>query len=336
MVDNRELRQPLTTDVSNEEPKEKGRGGSLLVVYFAVFVDMLGFGLIMPQLPLIAEDLFHATDFDVGVFTASYSIAQMFGSLICGILSDKIGRRPVLTFCLLGTAVTLVGMGLLARFSDNLLAFVMLRAADGAMSATIGISQAYIADITLSKERAKYMGLVGAASGLGLVAGPALGGLLSEIKSPKGMPPQPGFSFTCYVGAVISLVNFLLALILLKEPQRQRKDEQPTGADTHGRQRPAWATAFKDPNVILVFIAFMLAQLGFTVLARPITAEKDTLVKTHIMCTSICSPETSQAITYTLGRRFRLLSYCSARSHRRTKVRQYLVFKYCIIVLNIL
>lgn len=256
---NKELQDPLIGSEEGSRKKEKKRSNrcSFFVVYFAIFVDMLGFGLVVPSLPDIAKDTFKATGIEFGLITASYSIAQMFGSVICGILSDRIGRRPVLIFCLMGSALSLAGMGFLVGSGNtNKWLFLAVRAADGAMSATVGIAQTYIADMTKPRERAKFMGLVGAASGLGVVAGPVLGGLLSDWKD---------FSFTCYVGAAISAANFLLALVLLKEPAKivRRHSVVKEISDKPGQLSRVCQMLNKDKNIYLVFAAFMLAQFGY-------------------------------------------------------------------------
>lgn len=250
-----------------ERTEGRSLGCSMFVVYFAVFVDMLGFGLIMPSLPKIAVKTFGSSEFMIGVITAAFSIAQMIGSVVCGILSDKWGRRPILTFCLLGSAISLVSLALLTTYEPDLTLFILLRALGGAMSATVGIAQAYIADCSKPSERAKYMGMVGAASGFGVVAGPVLGPFLANLYASiygSGADGRnlDGFIFICYCGAGISLVNFIMAVIFLREAPKtlKRKSEVALKGGTPN----AFAVMRRDLNIVLVFLGFMLAQFGFT------------------------------------------------------------------------
>jgi len=118
-------------------------------------------------------------------------------------------------------------------FVESLPMLIFVRGLDGAMSATIGTAQAVIADLTVPSERAKFMGFVGSASGLGVIAGPALGGVLTTWQS---------FRFTCIFGACISMVNFILAIIYLKEsnPPEKRRAKQQKGSllDASGAELP--------------------------------------------------------------------------------------------------
>lgn len=274
LIDYTQQNNRRTSDAS---PPPQGRGMSFAVVYFSIFVDMLGFSLIFPSLPKIAVDM-GANGFMVGVINASYSTAQMFGSAICGILSDSCGRRPLICFCLLGSAISLTAMG----FVTDLKWLVAVRALDGSMSATIGVAQAYIADRTKPRERAKFMGLVGAASGAGVVLGPSIGGFLQN---------QWSFKITCFVGAGISLCNFIFAVIFLKEtkvPSHGRRQSSVFGSSIQshkksrnrsiitadnptGAKRPKYSgiqallvVYRRNGNIVYVFLSFFLAQFGWT------------------------------------------------------------------------
>lgn len=148
----------------------------LVVIFTTVFIDLLGFGIVIPVLPYYAESTrFHATPRTVGFLFASYSIMQLFFAPVLGRLSDKYGRRPILLISILGTGLGFLILG----FATTIWMLFAGRILDGISGGNISTAQAYIADITPVEERAKGMGLVGAAFGLGFVFGPAIGGILS-------------------------------------------------------------------------------------------------------------------------------------------------------------
>ncbi|MBA3768322.1 MAG: MFS transporter, partial [Acidobacteria bacterium] len=149
----------------------------LLVIFITVFIDLIGFGIVIPVLPFYVEGTrFNATPRAVGLLFASYSIMQLIFTPILGRLSDKYGRRPVLFLSLLGTGVGFLILG----FATTLWMLFAGRIIDGITGGNISTAQAYIADVTTPENRAKGMGLVGAAFGLGFIFGPAIGGILSR------------------------------------------------------------------------------------------------------------------------------------------------------------
>src|SRR6266567_6071656 len=149
----------------------------LLVIFITVFIDLVGFGIVIPVLPFYAEGTnFGATPREVGLLFASYSIMQLIFSPILGRMSDRYGRRPVLFFSLLGTSLGFFILG----FATTLWMLFAGRIIDGISGGNISTAQAYIADVTTKENRAKGMGLIGAAFGLGFVFGPAIGGILSR------------------------------------------------------------------------------------------------------------------------------------------------------------
>src|SRR5213076_2680695 len=150
----------------------------LLVIFITVFIDLVGFGIVIPVLPLYAEGTtFGATPSQVGLLFASYSIMQLVFAPVLGRLSDKYGRRPVLLVSLLGTALGFLILG----YATTLWMLFLGRIIDGISGGNISTAQAYIADVTTEEDRAKGMGLIGAAFGLGFVLGPPLSGFLSAI-----------------------------------------------------------------------------------------------------------------------------------------------------------
>jgi DHA1 family tetracycline resistance protein-like MFS transporter len=200
----------------------------LLTIFLIVFVDLLGFGLILPLLPFYADE-YGATPVVVGLLTASYAAAQLIGAPILGRLSDRFGRRPVLLtsifgtflgFLLLGLAEPL-GVGIVDLLPQNLLGedpigvrngliitiLFISRILDGLTGGNISVAQAYITDITDESNRAQGLGLVGAAFGLGFIFGPAIGGALSEF----------GFAVPAYVAAALAGINIAAVAVFLPE-----------------------------------------------------------------------------------------------------------------------
>jgi DHA1 family tetracycline resistance protein-like MFS transporter len=210
----------------------------LLPIFLVVFVDLLGFGLILPLLPYYAE-AFGATPFVTGLLVSSYAAAQLIGAPALGRLSDRYGRKPMLLVSLFGS---FAGFLLLAaaepagRWMAGILPFgagtVTLgvifssRILDGITGGNISIAQAYISDITDEKNRAKGLGLIGAAFGLGFIFGPATGGALSRW----------GYGVPAAVAAGLSLFNLLLISLRLPEsltPERRAfLARQPQGGFT--------------------------------------------------------------------------------------------------------
>jgi MFS family permease len=150
------------------------RRSPLLFLFVTVFVDMIGYGIVVPLLPFYAGPYASGAVL-VGLLGSLYAAMQFVGGPFLGGLSDRHGRRPVLLFCLLGTSLAYLLLGLAQTLASLVLAVVLAGAAGG----TLATAQAYIADSTTREERARGLGMIGAAFGLGLMAGPALGGLLS-------------------------------------------------------------------------------------------------------------------------------------------------------------
>ena len=204
------------------------KNSRLLTIFVIVFVDLLGFGLILPLLPYYAET-YGATAVVVGLLVASYAAAQLVGAPLLGRLSDRIGRRPVLLLSVTGTLVGFLLLGfadplgrllsdLVAPQSANLMIIGVLflsRILDGLTGGNITVAQAYIADVTDEQNRAKGLGLIGAAFGLGFIIGPATGGTLS----------QWGYSLPAFVAASVSAMNLILIFFLLPESLTSERRE---------------------------------------------------------------------------------------------------------------
>jgi DHA1 family tetracycline resistance protein-like MFS transporter len=184
---------------------------ALAILFVIVFIDLLGFGMVIPVMPLYAERL-GATDASVGWLSTVYSLMQIVFSPIWGRLSDRIGRRPVLLVSIAMTAAAFAMYGA----SSTFLGLLASRAFAGAATANIAIARAFVADVTPPEGRAKGMGIIGAAFGLGFVLGPVLGGVLSSHS--LSLPP--------YVAAGLAALNGVAAFFVLPEPEERAVREE--------------------------------------------------------------------------------------------------------------
>jgi multidrug resistance protein len=189
------------------------------VVFAVVFVDLLGFGIVLPLLPTYAA-AFHVSPAAIGFLVTSFSLLQLVAVPVWGAISDRFGRRPVLIVGLVGSTASYV----LFAVAGSYWALLVSRIVAGAMGATIGVAQAYIADITAPERRAHAMGILGAAFAMGFILGPALGGILSTHS----------YSSASVVAAALCAANALAALAWLPEtPKRKatrRLGRVPLGA----------------------------------------------------------------------------------------------------------
>lgn len=211
----------------------------LATIFAVVFVDVLGFGLILPLLPYYATR-FGASALVVGLLAASYPAAQIIGGPILGRMSDRFGRRPILMVSIIGTGLSFLVLG----FANTLWVLFAGRILDGLTGGNFTVAQSYIADVTTAKDRARGLGLTGAAFGLGFIIGPALGGLLS----------QWGSSVPAFVAAGIAALDVILVALFLPESlTAERKAElaaHPRGGITLDRlivalRRPLFGDALQ-------------------------------------------------------------------------------------------
>lgn len=174
----------------------------LLTIFVVVFVDLLGFGLILPLLPYYAET-FGAAPLTTGLLIASYALAQLAGAPVLGRLSDRYGRRPVLLVSIAGTLLSFLLLG----FANSLAVLFAARILDGLTGGNISVAQAYITDVTDERDRSRGLGVIGAAFGLGFIIGPATGGALS----------QWGYAVPAFAAAALATLNLISVALFLPE-----------------------------------------------------------------------------------------------------------------------
>lgn len=222
------------------------------LVLATVFLDLIGFGIVLPLLPSYAAS-FHVSDTAIGILVASFSLMQFLLAHWWGRLSDRIGRRPVLLIGLAGSAVSY----LLFALATNFWVLLLSRMVAGGMGATVNVAQAYLADVTTPEGRARAMGHLGAAFGLGFVVGPALGGITSHFGD-----AVPGL-----VASGLTAVNFVLAWRWLPE-SRRGGPHTPQAAPVHWSKftMAFGAVAFSTVAFTVLYVVFPLQverALGF-------------------------------------------------------------------------
>jgi DHA1 family tetracycline resistance protein-like MFS transporter len=246
---------------------------AMLIVFLVVVVDLLGFGIVLPLLPVTGDDYVRALIFEganaprwsgviVGLLMASFSAMQFVFAPIWGRLSDRIGRRPVLLVGLVGSVAFYTLFGIAASFPAESSATVALsllfvaRIGAGIAGATISTAQAVIADSTPPERRKQGMAIIGAAFGIAFTFGPLLGALALALAPGK----REATSSTGYLAAGLSFLALILAFVLL--PETRIRSVQTT--ERRGWiNLSAWRTALTNGSVAPVILIFFLATLGF-------------------------------------------------------------------------
>jgi MFS family permease len=233
------------------------RKPSILVIFLSVFIDLIGFGIVLPLLPGYAEDNFSpgfsAKGLVIGGIIASFSAMQFFFAPVWGRLSDRIGRRPVMLVSNLGAAGSYAlfafacGMGGTA----GLVWILLSRIFAGICGANLSVASAYIADISPPEKRSARMGLIGMAFGLGFIFGPAIGAFAIEMFHSK---QAPGWVAACFCAG-----NFILGWFILGESRRP--DSAPVAPRPKVNQ---WAHTLAQPKLGLLICVFFLATFCFT------------------------------------------------------------------------
>jgi len=223
----------------------------LLVIFITVFIDLVGFGIVIPVLPFYAEGTkFGATPSQVGLLFASYSVMQLIFSPVLGRLSDKHGRRPILLISLLGTSLGFLILG----FATTLTLLFIGRIIDGISGGNISTAQAYIADVTTKENRAKGMGLIGAAFGLGFVFGPAIGGVLSRW----------GINVPFLFAGGLAFANAILLYFAL--PETVTKDHPARVSAASGRGWQQLIMSLRNPRLGFVMTIYFLSVVAFSIM----------------------------------------------------------------------
>ncbi|MBX3036069.1 MAG: MFS transporter [Anaerolineales bacterium] len=220
---------------------------NLLFIFITVFVDLLSYGIMLPLLPFFVQ----AQDggaLIAGMLSSFYAFTQLFTGPIIGSLSDRFGRRPVLLICLCGTALGYLILGLANSLPLLFLAVLI----DGLTGGNLTTVYAYIADVTNSENRARGMGLVGAAFGLGLMAGPALGGFLSQY----------GLYVPAFVACGIALANVVFGFFVLPESLPiEKRTSKPISESFNWMKQ--FTGLFRQINIQKLLIAMFLLNLAF-------------------------------------------------------------------------
>jgi MFS family permease len=242
---------------SPQMPTKGSSKGALAAIFLTVFLDLVGFGIVIPLSPYLAR-LYHATPTQVGALLAIYSVFQFLFSPLWGSLSDRVGRRPVLLICIAGGGLSY----LLFAFAQSLWLLFIARALAGLFGGNISTAHAYIADVTSKEDRSKGMGMIGAAFGLGFIFGPLIGAGLGILGQNLGSVPPLGMSFSALGAAILCFINFGLAWWRLRE---SRAPENDRGQRKAKRKRNRWReirAQLARPHVGSLMIVFFLSGLA--------------------------------------------------------------------------
>jgi MFS transporter, DHA1 family, tetracycline resistance protein len=231
-----------------EQSDQKGARRALVVLLAVVFVNIAGFGVVIPLLPFYGR-AFHASAFQIGVMFSAFAAGQFFAEAFWGRLSDRIGRRPVLIVTIFGTAAAYATLA----FAPNIAAACVLRLVGGLMSGNISTIQGYLADVTPAEQRPGRMGLLGSAFSMGFVTGPALGGLLARPAAGVA-----GFQLPLLTAAALATAAALGVVFFVRE----------TRAAHHMALVPtprlqSLAEAFRHPVIARILIMSFIVVSGF-------------------------------------------------------------------------
>lgn len=228
--------------------KTKARLSPTFVVVMTLFIDAIGFGIIIPLLPFYTETL-QAGSAALGVLVASFAVMQFFFSPVLGRISDNAGRKPVLVISILVSTISYVIFG----FADSFLLLLLSRVIAGIATET-AVAQAYIADITTEKNRAAGIGKVTAAHGAGFIIGPAIGGILSVY----------GFWAPGFAAAVLTLINLLFVLFFLPETNRKNQVSRTITPNSKNGSKNKILDALKKPVIGSVLVIHFVVFLAFS------------------------------------------------------------------------
>lgn len=237
----------------------------MAVIFLTVFIDLLGFGIIIPLSPYYTQH-FGGTGLEVGLLSASYSLTQFLFSPFWGRLSDRVGRRPILLVSIFGSVMSFA----LFAAANSLAMLFVTRILQGLFGANISTAQAYVADISSKENRSKSMGLLGAAFGLGFIFGPAIGAKLSEVGPSVGTflglgtEGVFGMGFPGLVSSALCLVNFILALFILPETLTAEARARQKNLKVKPSRISSLLKHFTNPSLAWLLIVFFLASFAMT------------------------------------------------------------------------
>lgn len=228
------------------------RKPSVLVIFLTVFIDLVGFGIVVPLVPVYSRH-YGAHGIVIGAIIAAFSAMQFVFSPIWGRASDRHGRRPILLLSTAGAAGSYVLFALASALENHTTALALMvvsRAFAGICGGNITVAQAYIADITPPEQRSRRMGLIGMAFGLGFIFGPVIGGLSMKFLGNTG----PG-----WMAAALCAGNFVLAFFILAESLKPSSEHVPQRPHLH-----QWLHTLSQPKIGLLVIVFFLATFCFS------------------------------------------------------------------------
>ena len=232
------------------------------ILFLTIFIDLLGFGIVIPILSNLAKTMSITShmsfnpDYAVGIIAAAFSVIQFLFAPMFGSLSDRIGRRPIILGSILVNAIGYFIFGI----AGNFMILLISRIVSGFGSANISAAQAYIADITTPADRAKKMGIIGAAFGIGFVFGPPIGGYLFLAG---------GLYYVGIFTAVLCLLNFVLAFMFLPESNTNKSAHRRKASDTFKGMFQVWNIEVIGELFLINFIyimAFSMMQVNGSVL----------------------------------------------------------------------
>lgn len=235
-------------------------------IFLTVFIDLLGFGLVLPFLAIEARDTFGVSAFVATLLGSVYSLMQFLFVPVWGRVSDRFGRRPVLLWSISGTALAMAGLGVSLAWGSSVAWLFLARIFGGIATANLGTASAYIADITKPEDRAKGMGLIGMAFGLGFILGPGVGGALARIAIAGRHGAVP-----CFVAAGLSSVNLLWVYLGVAESLPPEKRAKTPRRALTPLNPGAMRAAFSLPGVAMAIAVNFLVILSFTNLDQTFT-----------------------------------------------------------------
>jgi DHA1 family tetracycline resistance protein-like MFS transporter len=220
---------------------------ALSLIFLTVFIDLLGFGILIPILPSFAVKELGVDEAAIGFAIAIYSFVQFIFNPILGKYSDKYGRKPIIVLCLFINALGYI----IFAFTSSYIILLISRIVAGIGGSSIGVAQAYIADVTTKENRSKGMGMIGSAFGLGFVFGPLIGGFLSKL----------GYMETGLAAAAFSFIAFIVTIILLPESLPDRSEFVETKRRLLNID--AILKAFKNPSLAILISLFFILTFSF-------------------------------------------------------------------------